>query len=197
DRDCVEGFLWSLACDETYRRIGRKLYGRFPVDLFAVYFGGVDVASHRFWKFAHPEAMDYGVERREPKRLGGGIDQYYASVDGLLGEYLERLGPDQTLVVLSDHGFKPVLIPGKPTTSGHHRMEGILALYGRGVRRGGRFDDASLLDVLPTVLYLLDVPIARDLEGKILSAALDPDFTRGRRPALVDTYGPMEHAGAT
>ena len=74
DRECVEGFLWSLACDETYRRIGLKLYDRFPVDLFAVYFGGVDVASHRFWKFAHPDAMPYRVSAAETAVLGRVID---------------------------------------------------------------------------------------------------------------------------
>jgi predicted AlkP superfamily phosphohydrolase/phosphomutase len=195
DRDCVEGFLWSLACDETYRRIGLKLYQAYPVDLFAIYFGGVDVASHRFWKFAHPDAMNYGVGAGEAAGLGGVIDAYYVYVDGLLGEYLDRMGPDTTLVVLSDHGFKPVLFPGKPTTSGHHRMEGIVALYGRGVRRGAVMEGAGLLDVLPTLFRLLDVPIARDLEGKVLVDALEPQFASAHPQAAVDTYGPAQHAG--
>ncbi len=195
DRECVEGFLWSLACDETYRRIGLKLYERFPVDLFAVYFGGVDVASHRFWKFAHPDAMPYGVRAGETAVLGRVIDEYYVYVDGLLGEYLDRLGASDTLVVLSDHGFKPVLFPGKPTTSGHHRLEGIIGLYGRGVKPGGRIGEAGLLDVLPTLLDLLGVPIARDLEGHVLSDALDEDVLGRQPPDLVDTYGPPEQTG--
>ncbi|PYT34820.1 MAG: hypothetical protein DMF52_11835 [Acidobacteria bacterium] len=195
DRDCALGFLWSLACDETYRRIGLKLFDKYPVDLFAIYFGGVDVASHRFWKFAHPGALDYRVGPEEAAVLGRVIDEYYVYVDGLLGEYLERLGPDTTLVVLSDHGFKPVLFPGKPTTSGHHRMEGILALFGRGARRAHTIDGAGLLDVLPTLLYLLDLPIARDLEGKVLQDAIDPGFVRAHPVTFVDAYGPPEHAG--
>src|SRR5262249_5075957 len=93
DRDCVAGFLWRLACDETYHHIGLKLFDEYPVDLFAIYFGGVDVASHRFWKFAYPKAMNYGVDASEAEILGRVIDEYYAYVDGLLGEYLGRLGP--------------------------------------------------------------------------------------------------------
>ena len=120
------------------------------------------------------------------------IDEYYVYVDGLLGEYLDRLGPADTLVVLSDHGFKPVLFPGKPTTSGHHRLEGIIGLYGRGVKAGGRVGEAGLLDVLPTLLELLGVPIARDLEGHVLRDALDEDFLKGRPADFVDTYGPVE-----
>ncbi|HKQ98964.1 MAG TPA: alkaline phosphatase family protein, partial [Candidatus Polarisedimenticolia bacterium] len=85
DQECVTGFRWSLACDETYRRIGRHLFARYPVDLFAVYFGGVDVASHRFWKFAHPDAMDYRVPRQDIPILAGVIDAYYQHVDEALG----------------------------------------------------------------------------------------------------------------
>ncbi|HKB06783.1 MAG TPA: alkaline phosphatase family protein [Candidatus Polarisedimenticolia bacterium] len=194
DQACVEGFLWSLACDETYRRIGLRLFGDYPVDLFAIYFGGVDVASHRFWKFAHPSALDYHVGPEEATVLGRVIEAYYVYVDELLGEYMERIGPDTTLVVLSDHGFKPVLFPGQPATSGHHRMEGIIALYGRGVRHGHRIERAGLLDVLPTLLYLLDVPLARDLEGKALEDALDVEFVRRHPMSFVETYGAPEHA---
>jgi predicted AlkP superfamily phosphohydrolase/phosphomutase len=192
DRECVLGFLWSLACDETYLRIGRRLHREYPVDLFAIYFGGVDVASHRFWKFAHPDAMPYGVTPGRAAVLGGVIDAYYVYLDGLLGEYLEGLGPDETLVVLSDHGFKPVLFPGKPTTSGHHRLQGIIALYGRGVKRGGRIASAGLVDVLPTLLRLLDVPLARDLEGRVIADALDAGFLASRPAESVATYGPLD-----
>ena len=113
-------------------------------------------------------------------------------MDGLLGEYLDRLGPSDTLLVLSDHGFKPVLFPGKPTTSGHHRLEGIIGLYGRGVKAGGRVGEAGLLDVLPTLLELLGVPIARDLEGHVMRDALDEGFLKRLPPDFVDTYGPVE-----
>jgi predicted AlkP superfamily phosphohydrolase/phosphomutase len=197
DRECVLGFLWSLACDETYRRIGQRLYREYPVDLFAIYFGGVDVASHRFWKFAHPDAMPYGVTPERAAVLGGVIDAYYVYLDGLLGEYLDGLGADGTLVVLSDHGFKPVLFPGKPTTSGHHRLEGIIGLHGRGVKRGGRIASAGLLDVLPTLLRLLDVPIAQDLEGRVLADALDPRFLASHPAASVATYGALDRPAET
>ncbi len=189
DRECVEGFLWSLACDETYRRIGLHLFGKYPVDLFAVYFGGVDVSSHRFWKFANPGALAYHVQPEEAAVLGRVIDEYYAYVDGLVGEYLARLGPDDTLIVVSDHGFKPVLFPGRPNTSGHHRMEGIVAIWGRGARRGARLrGEPGLLDILPTICDLLGVPIAMDLEGHVIEEALDPRFALDHRPRFVESY---------
>jgi len=188
DRECVTGFRWSLACDETYARIARRLFDKYPVDLFAVYFGGSDVASHRFWKFAHPEAMPYGVRPDDAAVLGGVIDAYYVYLDGLLGEYMARMGPGDTVVVLSDHGFKPVMIPGRPNTSGHHRMEGIVALWGRGVRPGARITDARLVDILPTLLELLGLPAADGLEGRPLAGALDPSFVAAHPPRHVPGY---------
>jgi predicted AlkP superfamily phosphohydrolase/phosphomutase len=189
DRECVTGFQWSVACDETYHRIGRQLFTKYPVDLFAVYFGGVDVASHRFWKFAHPEALDYGVRPEDAAVLGGVIDAYYSYMDDLLGEYLADLGSSDTLVVLSDHGFKPVLFPGRPTTSGHHRMEGILAMWGRGVKAGARIEGARLVDVLPTLLLLLDLPAAGSLEGHPVASALATDFLERHPLRRVPDYG--------
>ncbi|MFQ5878435.1 MAG: alkaline phosphatase family protein [Acidobacteriota bacterium] len=188
DRACVEGFRWSLASDETYRRIALKLFEERPVDLLAVYFGGVDVASHRFWKFAYPEDLDYDVTAEEQAVLGRVIDEYYIHVDRLVGEYLDRLRPQDTLVVLSDHGFRPVLTPGRPTISGHHRPEGILALHGGRVYRGNRIRHARLVDVLPTLLVLLEVPIAMELEGHVLGDALDPWFAVDHPPRFVDAY---------
>ncbi|HET9034552.1 MAG TPA: alkaline phosphatase family protein, partial [Myxococcaceae bacterium] len=182
DRECVVGFDWSLASDETYRRVARHLFDAYPVDLFAVYFGGVDVASHRFWRFAHPQEFE-GVGPEEIRALGGVIDAYYVWMDDALGEYLRALGPRDTLVVLSDHGFKTVHIPDQPATSGHHRLDGILAMLGRGVPRGGRIEGARLVDVLPTILTLLDLPLAKTLEGNVPRGALENSFvaTHGRR----------------
>ncbi len=189
DRACVEGFRWSLAADETYRRIGLSLYDRFPVDLFALYLGGVDVASHRFWKFARPGDRDYGVGEREARILGRVIEEYYVWVDGIAAGFLERMNENDSLVVLSDHGFRAVWSPERPTTSGHHRPEGILALLGPGIAPGRTIDGAGLLDVLPTLLYLLDLPIASDLEGKVLIDAIAPALLRARPPRTIDSYG--------
>jgi len=116
------------------------------------------------------------------------IDAYYIHLDTMVGEYLERLGTDDTLVVLSDHGFKPVLMPGRPTTSGHHRLEGIIAMWGRGIRRGGTIENAGLLDVLPTLFTLLDVPLSKEFEGRVLEQAFDPGWARDHRPCFVERY---------
>jgi len=64
------------------------------------------------------------------------------------------------------------------------------------VRAGGKIGEAGLLDVLPTLLDLLGVPIARDLEGHVIRDALDEGFARRHAPSFVDTYGEVERPPA-
>jgi len=189
--ECVEGFLWSLASDETYRRIGLHLFQQRPVDLFAIYFGGVDVVSHRFWKFTWPGAMPYDADPREAEILKGVIPAYYAYIDGILGEFLAKMDARTTLVIVSDHGFKPVYVPNKPTTSGHHRLEGVLALYGRGINKGTTLEGAELLDVFPTVFALLGEPLSRQLPGKVLAQAFQLPTSGRVHLDYVDAYPPL------
>jgi predicted AlkP superfamily phosphohydrolase/phosphomutase len=189
--ECVEGFLWSLASDETYRRIGLYLFQKRPVDLFAIYFGGVDVVSHRFWKFTWPGAMPYNTDAREAEILRDVIPAYYVYIDGILGEFLAKMDAKTTLVILSDHGFKPVYFPNKPTTSGHHRLEGVLSLYGRGIKQGATLEGAELLDVFPTVFALLGEPLSRQLPGKVLAEAFELPTSGRVHLDYVDAYPPL------
>jgi predicted AlkP superfamily phosphohydrolase/phosphomutase len=57
--------------------------------------------------------------------------------------------------------------------SGTHRLDGLLLLWGPGVRRGTQVEGATIVDVAPTVLALLGVPIPADMDGRVLSAALE------------------------
>ncbi len=58
--------------------------------------------------------------------------------------------------------------------SGEHRPEGILLLAGPGVQRGATIRGAQMADVAPTLLYLLGLPVPEAMDGRVLTAALDP-----------------------
>lgn len=55
--------------------------------------------------------------------------------------------------------------------TGTHTMQGICLCYGARVVAGTRFDGARLLDLAPTILWLLDVPIPAQMEGQVLADA--------------------------
>ena len=73
--------------------------------------------------------------------------------------------------------------------TGDHRLEGILIAAGPSVRPGAEPIEASLLDVAPTVLHLLGVPVPEDIDGRILTELLDQEHaTAALRPALATAF---------
>ena len=168
-----------VASARSYQAAGLDLLGRGQADLFALYYQGIDEVSHRYAHFMPPKmAM---VTDDEFRRYRGTVAAYYEYQDALLGAMLDRLAPETMVIVLSDHGFRngtgrpnePPYIEGKPGL--WHRRYGIFMMAGIHVKPG-QLDTTSLLDVAPTVLYLLGLPIAEDLSGRIVEEAIDPRF---------------------
>jgi hypothetical protein len=57
-----------------------------------------------------------------------------------------------------------------------HRLDGVLMMTGGPVTPGAFVPGARIIDVAPTVLYLLGEEIPDDMDGHVLVEALDPDF---------------------
>lgn len=57
--------------------------------------------------------------------------------------------------------------------SGSHRDDGIFLAEGPGVQAGKTLDGASIIDVAPTILHLLGVPVPEDMDGRALVEILD------------------------
>ena len=74
------------------------------------------------------------------------------------------------------------------TISGRHSMYGVFALRGPHVRKGHEITGASLLDVTPTILALLGRPVAKDMDGKVLTDAIAPDFLRRHPVQFIESY---------
>ena len=45
---------------------------------------------------------------------------------------------------------------------------------GPGVKPGISLEGASILDLTPTILHVMGVPVPQDLDGRVLSEAFDP-----------------------
>jgi predicted AlkP superfamily phosphohydrolase/phosphomutase len=81
----------------------RRVLGDFRAGLLFYYFGNLDQVSHMMWRPMDPQHPAYDPERDGPFREV--VTQIYAQLDGVVGETLERMGPETLLVVMSDHGF--------------------------------------------------------------------------------------------
>lgn len=59
--------------------------------------------------------------------------------------------------------------------AGGHRAHGVLILAGPAVKRGATLAECRAVDVAPTLLRAAGFPIAQDLDGEVLMAALDQE----------------------
>jgi predicted AlkP superfamily phosphohydrolase/phosphomutase len=92
------------------------------------------------------------------------------------------LAPDLTLS-LRDGGFVSILpsdlvLKPRPEPAGTHRPHGIFMAAGPGISRGASVLPLSILDVAPTVLYTLGLPIPEDFEGSVPRQIFEPSHIR-------------------
>ncbi len=66
--------------------------------------------------------------------------------------------------------------------SGMHRDNGMFVAAGPLVRGGAAAPDASIVDLAPTILYLLDREIPADMDGRVLEEVLSPGLLAARPP---------------
>jgi predicted AlkP superfamily phosphohydrolase/phosphomutase len=69
-----------------------------------------------------------------------------------------------------------------------HQREGIFLAWGEGIRRGHDAGVADIQDVAPTILYLLGLPIARSLDGRLMEGILEPRLLAKRPPHVIEAY---------
>ncbi|MFO0907479.1 MAG: alkaline phosphatase family protein [Isosphaeraceae bacterium] len=116
-----------------------------------------------------------------------------------------HLGPDLT-VVLGDWRYRTIGLHDFTThrmispafgPTGDHRMEGVFIASGPAIRPGATLaDDADLMDIAPTVLHLLGVPIPADMDGRVLAEVLDPAVAPGDATTTEPGEATRDPAGA-
>ncbi len=72
--------------------------------------------------------------------------------------------------------------------SGIHRREGIVLLSGPAIRAGVNIGVCDVYDIAPTACYLLDMPAAEDMDGRLLGNALRSELLAARPPRAVATF---------
>jgi predicted AlkP superfamily phosphohydrolase/phosphomutase len=60
--------------------------------------------------------------------------------------------------------------------SGFHRMQGIFLAKGPDIVRGAAIDRPTIMDLAPTILYLMGGKIPRDMDGRVLTELFDEAF---------------------
>lgn len=185
-----------IVADRVHLQLLRALEINAP-RFMAVRFPGIDAVGHRFLRYADPSAFG-DVSQAERERFGGVLSQYYGFIDTLVGREIERLGPNDILLVVSGFGMEPLspgkrvleIIAGNPQISGTHERapDGFVLAFGSSIA-AGRPNRASVVDLTPTILYFLGLPVGRDMDGFARIDLFKPAFTSDKPVTYIPSYG--------
>jgi len=203
---------WSFRADAVYTRVAESLLAtREPFDLLSVYIGGPDVAGHRFWRYAHPQDFFKPPSDAEAATFGHVIDDYYIHLDRVIEALLQAAPAGTAVLIASDHGMHTVNPRGdfsvddapENWNSGHHldAPSGVFIASGPGFvdatpgdalvlpfARANLQDVGDVFDVLPTLLALKTIPIARDFDGAIMSNVVVASWLEAHPVRTIDTH---------
>lgn len=198
--EILDAYPLYVAQDVTVDRASDDLWEHEPVEVFSTYFRLVDVTSHFAVHFVERKAYDDAVEAEKAGPLTpeavAAIDREFARVmtpvyrfmDGIVGKYLARMDERTLLIVCSDHGFRFYRGGYAHAHLSMDPPDGVVFLAGAGVRRGTRIKGATLFDIAPTILYAIGQPLASDMDGTLLRAALEEGVLRRNPVRTVASY---------
>jgi type I phosphodiesterase/nucleotide pyrophosphatase len=199
----------SLRQDQTVAAAGLALWRGSPSQSVIVVLPGLDRVSHFFLRYSMPSGFG-NVPAEEVEKYGAVLERYYRFLDDWLGLFLEEEDlagepqPGQAVVlVISPHGIEPPTLPrrlsgwleGNRLERGVHARgpDGMILAEGPGIRHGLPLGKASVLDLVPTLLYLQKLPIAMDMDGHVLTRLFERAFTAENPILLIPSYeGPAE-----
>jgi hypothetical protein len=189
-RDAFESSGQSRPWDESYSRASRAAAAAHPVQVLAVRYQGLDTAAHS----ALTDTPPFGA----PGGPADALDRAYGDIDREIGSAMERLSAGDLLLVVSGFGMRPVsplkqlaarLLRDPDVTATHEDgPDGFVLAYGSTVAPGKKAR-GSIVDVTPTVLYFLGVPIGRDMDGFARADLFLPSFTADRPITFIPSHG--------
>ena len=76
-----------------------------------------------------------------------------------------------------------------PLFSGGHRKNGIAIIRGPHIKRTHNFGTAEIVDLVPTILYLLGLPVPKEMDGRIIQGAINEQYKELHPPVYrrIDT----------
>ncbi len=164
-----------------------------------VYFmlNGLNEVERLFYKYTFPDLFG-NIDQDEINRYGSVIERYYQFYDDIIGKYLASRKEDELLVVYSPHGIEPLplwksaseWLIGRAETSAYHELapDGVVFFYGREIWRGRNIEGMRLIDIAPTLLNFLGLPVGKDMDGIVFSSIFRDEFKLENPVLYISSY---------
>ena len=72
-----------------------------------------------------------------------------------------------------------------------HKMNGIFIAYGPDIKRG-QIKGAKIIDIAPTILHMMNVPVPEDMDGRVLKEIFKEDSDIARRKVIYQKMNEKE-----
>lgn len=190
--------------DSIYTGAAKELAAKHDLDVLAVYMQGTDYVGHGFWQWFEPDPFQkegWKIPQDQIDALETVVPAYYRRADEIAGQLLELIDDDALVILLSDHGFQaaPAWRNSEKHSvearflSGNHRTRATLIVSGPQVEKGAQPNgEITHFDILPTLLYALDLPQADDHEGRVLTELFTKEWVADRKTETIATYASDE-----
>ncbi|HQR44750.1 MAG TPA: alkaline phosphatase family protein [Thermoanaerobaculia bacterium] len=168
-----------------------------PVNVLVLVLSGAREVARPFGAAGDPHY--FGLPLPDAGARSRALTAYYAFLDDLLRQLLERGGRDRTICIFTPASFGPPppldavasFLRAEPPEAGPEAgSDGFILLHGAGIREGVRLTSAHVLDLAPTLLVLAGEPFALDIDGRVLAEAFDERFAGRTSIPIVTTFEP-------
>ncbi len=178
----------ALQSDLTALAVGREQIEKIHPALTVISLNGLGELD---------DQLETGGNELSPRSSAGGdaIRAYIEELDTLLGD-LSRRFPAAHLYVVSSSGPNPRHIAADPLDFLELWLElddpgssdGFLLIRGQGVAHQENPPTSQVVDFVPTLLFGSGLPVARDMDGRVITEAFQDSVLRSTTFSLIPSY---------
>lgn len=184
----IKSYKAYMRHDAYIEAISRYLLENEDFDFFATYFRFPDVIQHFITLFLNKEykenlkkhllneTLTREMNDEAILKISDVLEPVYRYMENIIKDYMEierKKNKNTYFFIMSDHGFS--LFKGGYNHYGLPKKikapDGFLLINGPKIRNG-MIKKAGVLDIVPTILNLYDLPVGKNMDGRVLSEIL-------------------------
>jgi predicted AlkP superfamily phosphohydrolase/phosphomutase len=126
------------------------------------------------------EIMERLKHLKDPKTGEHIVKKVWRKEELYFGDKLD-VAPDIIFMLSEEYQVRSGLGISQPfgneivRNSNGHALYGIFLAYSSDIKRGLKIENTKIYDLAPTLLYIMDVPIPKDLDGRVLKEIFRED----------------------